>query len=128
MGLKDKHKRETERLLKSFSHAASGIFYVLIHERNMQYHCVIALLTILLGWMLNISSFEWIIILILIGGMFSLEMMNTAVEKTVDLVTEDFHPLAKLAKDIAAGAVFIFAIICVMIGFLIFLPRLIEKF
>jgi undecaprenol kinase len=128
MDSKDNRRRETERLLKSFSHAASGIFYVLIHERNMQYHCVFALLSILLGWVLGITTFEWMVILILIGGMFSLEIMNTAVEKTVDLVTQDFHPLAKLAKDIAAGAVFIFAIICMVIGILIFLPRLIEKF
>jgi undecaprenol kinase len=64
-------------------------------------------------------------VLFAIGGMLSLELMNTAVERVVDLATKDYHPLAKQAKDIAAGAVFIYAALSVIIGAIIFLPKII---
>nr|WP_235732322.1 diacylglycerol kinase family protein [Mycoplasmopsis anatis] len=70
------------------------------------------------------SIIEWMIIFLLIGGMFSLELLNTAIEHTVDLITDKHHPLAKAAKDAAAGAVCVFAVISCIIGLLIFLPKL----
>ncbi|WP_235732317.1 diacylglycerol kinase family protein, partial [Mycoplasmopsis anatis] len=70
------------------------------------------------------SIIEWMIIFLLIGGMFSLELLNTAIEHTVDLITDKHHPLAKAAKDAAAGAVCVFAVISCIIGLLIFLTKL----
>ena len=65
------------------------------------------------------------ILLFLIGGMLSLELMNTAIERAVDLITKDYHPLAKAAKDAAAGAVFVYALLSVIIGLIIFIPKII---
>ena len=69
---------------------------------------------------------HWLVLLLGIGGMFSLEIMNTAVERTVDLYTEEFHPLAKRAKDVAAAAVFVYGVFAVIIGILIFGPPFIQ--
>lgn len=92
----------------------------------MQIHICISVLVILAGFAFSITRSEWIAVLLAIGGMIALEMMNTAVERTVDLYTDEFHPLAKQAKDISAGAVLIFAIISVVIGMIIFLPRILA--
>jgi undecaprenol kinase len=69
---------------------------------------------------------EWLFVIFAIGGMFALELLNTAIERLVDLVTMEYHPLAKQAKDIAAGAVFLYAIFSVIVGFIIFIPRILK--
>ena len=66
---------------------------------------------------------EWFIVLILIGGMLSLELVNAAIERVVDLTTTEWHPLAKQAKDLSAGAVLIYAIVSALIGLLLFIPK-----
>jgi undecaprenol kinase len=111
------------KFLRSFGFAFSGIFYTLSHERNMKIHLVAAALVSILGWIFHLSSMEWMFVLFAIFGMFSLELVNTAIERTVDLVTEDFQLLAKQAKDIAAGAVLVYALLSVIIGCIIFLPK-----
>ncbi|WP_394137497.1 diacylglycerol kinase family protein [Cytobacillus oceanisediminis] len=124
-GLRGNNKR-THSVLKSFTFAFAGIKSAVKKEKNLQIHLVISAAVILLGIMLAISRLEWIMVLFAIGGMLSLELMNTAVERVVDLATEDYHPLAKQAKDIAAGAVFIYAALSVIIGAIIFLPKIIA--
>jgi undecaprenol kinase len=119
-----KEKSERERFIKSFYYAWQGIKMTLIHERNFQIHTAVCLIVTGAGLYFRLSAGEWIIILFLMGGMLSLELMNTAVERVVDLVTADYHPLAKAAKDAAAGAVLIYAILAVMIGLLIFFPKI----
>jgi undecaprenol kinase len=116
--------KKKNKLLHSFSLAFSGILYTIRHERNMKIHCTAAILVIMLSFYFQLSAVEWIFILLAIGGVFSFELINTAIERTVDLITEDFHPLAKQAKDIAAGAVLVYAILSVVIGCIIFLPKL----
>jgi undecaprenol kinase len=123
-GLRDNNKR-THSVLKSFSFAFAGIKSAVKKERNLQIHLVISVAVIFLGLIFAISRLEWIMVLFAIGGMLSLELMNTAVERVVDLATKDYHPLAKQAKDIAAGAVFIYAALSVIIGAIIFLPKII---
>lgn len=123
-GLRGNNKR-THSVLKSFSFAFAGIKAAVKKERNLQIHLVISVAVILLGLIFAISRLEWIMVLFAIGGMLSLELMNTAVERVVDLATKDYHPLAKQAKDIAAGAVFIYAALSVIIGAIIFLPKII---
>ena len=71
---------------------------------------------------------EWAILALTIGLVISCELINTAIEAVVDLVTEDYHPLAKVAKDTSAAAVFIFAIVAVIVGIIIFLPKIINIF
>ncbi|MBT2690460.1 diacylglycerol kinase family protein [Bacillus sp. ISL-47] len=119
-------KKRTHSVLKSFTFAFSGIKSAVKRERNLQIHLFISIAVILLGLVFAISWIEWIIILFAIGGMLSLELMNTAVERVVDLATEEYHPLAKQAKDTAAGAVFIYAFLSVIIGTIIFLPKIIA--
>lgn len=122
-GSQDKKVRK-HNVLKSFVFAFSGIRMALVNERNLQIHLAVALAVMFSGIYFGITRFEWMIILLAIGGMFSLELLNTAIERAVDLSTEDYHPLAKQAKDIAAGAVLVFAIISVIIGGVIFLPKI----
>lgn len=116
--------RDNRRLIKSFTFALEGIRDTFKQERNMKFHSVIAIFVIIMGFLLHVSNLEWIFILFAIGGMLSLELLNTAVERVVDLVTKDNHPLAKQAKDAAAGAVFIYAVLSVIVGCIIFLPKI----
>ena len=125
MGL-DADKRKKHRLVTSFWFGFQGIASAAAKERNMQIHICISVIVLVAGFAFSITKAEWIAVLLAIGGMISLEMMNTAIERTVDMYTKEFHPLAKQAKDIAAGAVLIFAIISVVIGLIIFLPRILE--
>lgn len=84
------------------------------------------LMVIVAGVTLKINTTEWSVVLILCGLVISLELINTAIENAVDLVTEEYNEKAKNAKDIAAGAVLFSAIIAAIIGFIIFLPKIIN--
>lgn len=113
-------------LYKSFGYAFEGIFAGIRGERNMKIHCFAAMCVIVAGVLFHISVTEWCICLVLFGLILSLELVNTAIEAVVDLVTEDKKPLAKLAKDTAAGAVLIAAVMAAMAGLLIFVPKLVS--
>lgn len=113
---------------KSFGYAFEGIFTCIRKERNMKIHCVMTLLVILAGFIFHISVTEWCICLTLFGLVMALELVNTAVEAVVDLVTSERRPLAKIAKDTAAGAVLIAAIMAAIAGLVIFLPKGIALF
>ena len=113
-------------LYKSFGYAFEGIFAGILGERNMKIHCFAAVCVVVAGVLFHISVTEWCICLVLFGLILSLELVNTAIEAVVDLVTEDKKPLAKLAKDTAAGAVLIAAVMAAMAGLLIFVPKLIS--
>ena len=113
-------------LYKSFGDAFEGIFTGIKKERNMKIHCLAMLCVVAAGFVFRISVSEWCICLILFGMILSLELVNTAMEAVVDLVTEERRPLAKLAKDTAAGAVLIAAIMAAGVGLLIFVPKVLE--
>ena len=113
-------------LYKSFGYAFQGIFNTIRTERNIKIHCVAAILVTIFGIWLHISTTEWMICFILFGLILALELVNTAVEATVDLFTGERKPLAKKAKDAAAGAVLVAAIFAAVIGILIFIPKLLE--
>lgn len=108
----------------SFKYASIGIFQALKEEPNLKFHLLAGLLVILLGFFLQISSLDWIILVILIGLVISVELTNTAIEAVVDSFTLEQHPGAKLAKDISAGAVLVVAITSAAAGLLIFMPYL----
>jgi undecaprenol kinase len=122
MNMDSNGNRNSNSLLRSFSYAIYGIWTAILSERNMKIHVSISILVIGSGLFFRISKQDWLFVFLAIGGMMALELANTAIERVVDLVTEEYHPLAKQAKDLAAGAVFIFAIISVIIGIFIFLP------
>lgn len=117
-----------EPLYKSFGYAFEGIFAGIRKERNMKIHCVAAIEVTAAGILFHISALEWCICLVLFGMIMALELVNTAVEAVVDLVTEEKRPLAKLAKDTAAGAVLIAALMAAAAGLIIFLPKLSQLF
>jgi len=115
-------------LMSSFSFAFSGILLALRKERNMRIHFISSIIVLLVSFYFSITKIEWVFILFTIGGMFALEIMNTAIERVVDLVTAEYHPLAKQAKDLAAGAVLVYAALSVVIGIVIFLPYVLNLF
>ncbi len=112
------------KLYKSFGYAFEGIFNTILHERNMQIHCLATVLVVIFGFILKISLSEWFLCLLLFALVMSLELVNTALEAVVDLVTQEKKPLAKKAKDAAAGAVLVSAIFAAIIGGIIFFPKL----
>lgn len=110
-----------KKIIKSFKYAIEGIYIGIKEERNMKIHLTIMALVIIFGIMLKISKIEWIICIILFGLVISLELVNTAIENTVDLITLEKIPKAKIAKDTAAGAVLIAAIVSIIVGIMIFI-------
>lgn len=110
------------KFFKSFKFAIAGILEA-TREQNFRFHLLAMIIVIIASIFTGLSKFEWIIIVLVIAGMLSLELINSAIENIVDLATSDIHPLAKAAKDLAAGAVLIFAISSVIIGLVIFLPK-----
>ncbi len=111
-------------LLRSFVYAGNGIIWCLKNERNMRAHfslCVYMYAYLLIYDFFVLTKTDWAIILICNALVFSLEIVNTAVEKAVDLATEEKNPLAKISKDAAAGAVLVSAIFSVIVGIVILL-------
>ncbi len=104
---------------QSFEHAYHGLLYTLRTQRNMRIHMVIATLVLIVSLLLGVSKLELAVLILTILLVLITEMFNTALEFTVDLFTKEYHPLAKLAKDVSAGAVLIASIGAVMIGWLI---------
>lgn len=120
----DQTTKSMNKRLKSFGYAFQGIKVVISSEVNMQIHLAISVLVVISGFWFNISSTEWMACLLCMAIVFGLEMMNTALETVVDLVSPEAHPLAGRAKDIAAGAVLLAAIISVIVGLIVFLPKI----
>lgn len=119
---------ENEKKSNTFVCAMKGIINTVKEERNIKIHLLATILVIIAGIILKISLAEWIICIILFGLVISAEIMNTAIEATVDLVTRERHPLAGKAKDAAAGAVLVLAIVSAIIGAIIFVPKIISLF
>ena len=115
--LKDQGK---SNFFVSFGHAMDGISYVVSHERNFIIELVFAVLVTIASFILKVSLIEWCILVLVIGIILALEMINTAIERCVDLVTKDYRELAKIAKDVSAGAVLVMSMFSVILGILIF--------
>jgi undecaprenol kinase len=115
-----------KRWLKSVYAAYCGIKYGYKSERHIRIHVFIAIAIIFISTILSLSKIEWLVVILIIFGMIALEFMNSAIERTVDLVTKEWDPIAKQAKDLAAAAVLVYAIMAVLIGLIIFIPKLKE--
>ena len=114
------------RFSESVVHAVDGINYTASHERNFKIELIFMVLVLIAGIIFKISRMEMLVLLLTCASVLVLEMVNTAVERCVDLVTKEYHELAKNAKDIAAGAVFVMSMFSVCIGIIIFLPKILE--
>jgi len=111
-------------LRESFGFAINGIRLATKYNRNIRIHFIIALFVIIFAFLLNLSLSEKSIIIMIVLLVISSEMINTAIEEVVDLVTKDYRQEAKTAKDVSAGMVFIVALGSIAIGVLIFVPHL----
>lgn len=112
------------RFVESFNAAIEGFIYVLKTQTNMRIHFLSALLILLLAIYLNFTSSELLILCITITLVLAAEMVNTAVELVVDMVKSEFHPIARVIKDISAGAVLLASINAVIVGYLLFAKRI----
>jgi len=114
--------------VKSFKPALKGLKWLIQNEHNVRVHLFLSFISICAGLYFQISTNEWLAILICIGVVLSLEAINSAIEKLVDLVSPQKNQLAGLVKDLAAAAVLIASIIAIIIATIIFLPRFIKLF
>jgi diacylglycerol kinase len=111
---------------QSLASAIDGIAYGLRYEKNMKAHITAAILAIIAGVVLKISRLDWGLLMITIFMVIIAETINTAIEKTIDMVTANYHPLAKIAKNVAAGAVLLSALNALIMAIIIFGPYIIK--
>lgn len=128
MALKGKNKKKSKNIIESFKYAIEGIVFGIKNVRNLKIHLFFTVLVIVGGILFKISNIEWLILLLFIALVISLELVNTAIEETVNLAMPNIHPVAKIAKDVAASAVLVSAMISFIAGFIIFLPKIIDLF
>lgn len=107
-----------------FKLAFEGIFYALGSQPNFKVHLIATVLVLILGKTLKISYLEWIVLILTITLVFTAEMVNTAIESMTDLITTEHKKQAKIAKDVAAGMVLTVVIGSIIVGFVIFFPKL----
>jgi diacylglycerol kinase len=112
------------RVIKSFGWAFNGLKDCILHEKNFRIQYILALLVVIAGIFLSLSSTEWMIILLSFAVVLSFEIINSAIEKLCDLVSPDFSLTIKKVKDMSASAVLLSAIISFIIGCIIFLPKI----
>ncbi len=109
-------------IINSFIYAISGIKYCLETQRNMKIHFLCGVIVLLLGSIVGVSSLEYVLLILVIGLVLAAEAFNTVVEHVVNILSPQQNKSAKLAKDIAAGAVLIAVLTSVLVGFIIFVP------
>lgn len=110
----------------SFVHAWEGIVNAVRTQPNFKIHLVCSAVVSWAGFYFHITNTEWAVLAFVIATGLAIELLNTSVEYTVDLLTDEYHMLAKFAKDSAAGAMLIYAIFSVIIGLLIFIPKVLN--
>ena len=115
------------RLTQSFHYAGRGVKHALATQRNIRIHIVMALLVIGTGIYIKLSSYELAALIITICFVLVCEMINTAIEEAINLITTTHRVEAKIAKDVAAGAVLFSAFSAIIVGCLIFLPHIIRR-
>src|SRR5215472_8773981 len=115
---------ELAKFIAGFRYAFHGLWYAIRTQRNARVHLSIAILAIIFGIVLHISAVEFAMVFVAITGVFIAEMFNTVFELCIDMASPEYHPLAKIAKDVAAGAVLLSAMLSVVIGLFVFGPHL----
>ncbi|MCC9883280.1 diacylglycerol kinase family protein [Streptococcus agalactiae] len=129
MDLNDNNQKKWKNrtLTSSMEFAVTGIFTALKEERNMRKHLVSAILVILAGLTFQVSMVEWLFLLLSIFLVITFEIINSAIENVVDLASNyHFTMLAKNAKDMAAGAVLVISLFAVLVGLIIFIPKILA--
>lgn len=117
---------ELKKRINSFGYAFKGVVSLLKKEHNAWIHCLAIVVVTLAGLFFSITSVEWCIVTLCFGMVLAAEAFNTSIERLVDMISPDFHPIAGDVKDIAAGAVLICAVASAIIGIIIFLPYIMN--
>lgn len=128
MSNKPNKKFSLEKRVESFKYALNGLKIVFREEHNARIHLIVSLIVIACGFIFHISTVEWIIICFAIGLVISMEIINSAIENLSDFVSPEYHKLIKKVKDLSAAAVLVCTISSVVIGILIFLPKIAHVF
>jgi diacylglycerol kinase len=123
MSLKSKDKRTFKGSVKN---CLDGISYVTKNEKNFKREIALGIIALTLSYILKIDKIEFIIVLTMICLVLTTEIINTAIERAVDLVTKEYHELARIAKDVSAGSVLVTSIFSLIIGIIIFIPKIIT--
>ena len=118
----------SRNIFESFRFAFSGLWYALRTQRNTRIHLTITAAVVVLGLFLGLSYVQWAVVTLTIGFVLVSEMLNTVAETLVDLISPGYHPLAKIVKDVTAGAVLLAAIVSIVVGLLVLGPPLWERF
>ena len=121
-----KKKYSLKRFFKGFGYAFSGIIHGFKSEQNLLIDFILGIIAIVLAILLKFSNIELCMVLLTIGLIMGLELMNTAIEYTVDMAMPEIHPLAKLSKDIAAGSVLLASVCALVVGIILYLPKIIA--
>jgi len=116
---------KNRNFMESFKYAFSGFFYALRTERNLRFHMWITVLIGIFAYHFGLERAEWILLVVAITFVLVCELINTAIENAVDTATVEYSPTAKIAKDVAAGAVLVASVSAVIVGFILFFD--IEK-
>ncbi len=111
-------------MIDSFNNAINGIIYAVRTQRNMRIHCLAAILILILSLFYDLQRAELLVLFLTISMVIFAELINTAIEEVVDIIVDEFHPRAKIVKDVAAGAVLVTAFNAVVIGYLIFFDKI----
>lgn len=128
MSNKPNKKFSLEKRVESFKYALNGLKIVFIEEHNARIHLIVSLIVIACGFIFHIATVEWMIICFAIGLVISMEIINSAIENLSDFVSPEYHKLIKKVKDLSAAAVLVCTISSVVIGILIFLPKIAHLF
>ena len=126
MESKEKYRVSLKGYLKGFTYAKDGLVSAYKNEQSMTIHFMTTVLVVILCIVLKASVLEWAVSILLLGLIAGMELINTSLEAVIDLISPKIHPLAKVGKDTASAAVFVFAITAVICGLLIFVPNLLE--
>ena len=114
-----KPPKRQQRVANSFNHAYRGLVYAVRTQRNVRFHVVAAAAVLVMSLLVGVSKLELAILILAITAVFVAEIFNTALEFAIDLVTREYHPLAKLAKDVSAGAVLVTSVAALAVGYLV---------
>ncbi len=123
---KDKriYKNKKRTFIDSVKNCLDGINYTITHENNFKREIILGIFAVILSTVLKISILEWVIVLLLINFVLVCELINTALEKAVDLYTKEFNQTAKIVKDVAGATVLVMSIFSAIIGAIIFIPKI----
>ena len=124
----EEKKWKNKNFISALKNALNGIIYIIKNEMNIKIELLITVIVIIAGFVFKISILEWEILILTIGFVIFAEILNSVIEKIVDFITEDYNEKAKIIKDMSAGFVTVNSLVSVIIGILMFLPKILQLY